>query len=43
VHVPRFGKTGKIVRIDHKRNVAVVGLGIGQWEVSLEEVFPAEK
>ena len=43
VHVPRFDKAGKIVRIDHKRNVAVVALGIGQWEVSLEEVFPARK
>jgi len=42
VHVPRFDKTGKIVRIDHKRNMVVVSLGIGQWEVSLEEVFPVK-
>lgn len=41
VHVPKYDKKGKIVRIDHKRNVAVVNLGLGQWEVSLEEVFPA--
>ncbi len=40
VRVPRFDKTGRIVRVDHKRNVAVVSLGIGQWEVPLEEVFP---
>jgi DNA mismatch repair protein MutS2 len=39
VRVPRFDKQGKIVRVDHKRNVAVVSLGIGQWEVPLEEVF----
>lgn len=35
VHVPK-----KIIRVDHKRNVAVVSLGLGQWEVTLEEVFP---
>jgi DNA mismatch repair protein MutS2 len=40
VHVPKFDKRGKIVRIDHKRNTAVVSLGLGQWDVSLEEVFP---
>jgi DNA mismatch repair protein MutS2 len=40
VHVPRFGKPGKLVRIDHKRNIAVVSVGIGQWEVPLDEVFP---
>lgn len=42
VRVPRFDKTGRIVRIDHKRNLAVVSLGLGQWEVGLEEVFPVE-
>lgn len=40
VHVPKFDKQGAIVRVDHKRNVAVVSVGLGQWEVSLEEVFP---
>lgn len=40
VHVPRFDKPGRIVRIDHKRNIAVVSLGLGQWEVPLDEVFP---
>lgn len=40
VHVPKFDKQGKIVRIDHKRNTVVVSLGLGQWELSLEEVFP---
>jgi DNA mismatch repair protein MutS2 len=43
VRVPRFDKPGRIVRVDHKRNVAVVSLGIGQWEVPLEEVFPEAK
>ena len=43
VKVPRFDKPGRIVRVDHKRNVAVVSVGLGQWEVPLEDVFPAEK
>jgi DNA mismatch repair protein MutS2 len=43
VHVPRFDKAGHIVRVDHKRNIAVVSLGLGQWEVALDEVFPVEK
>jgi DNA mismatch repair protein MutS2 len=43
VRVPKFDKTGRVVRVDFKRNVAVVSLGIGQWEVPLEEVFPEGK
>ncbi len=43
VRVPRFDKPGRVVRVDHKRNVALVSLGIGQWEVPLEEVFPEGK
>jgi DNA mismatch repair protein MutS2 len=43
VRVPKFDKPGRVVRVDHKRNVAVVSLGLGQWEVPLDEVFPAEK
>lgn len=42
VHVPRYDKTGIVKRVDHKRNMAVVSLGLGQWEVSLEEVFPLD-
>jgi len=41
VRVSRFDKTGRLVRVDHKRNVAVVSVGLGQWEVPLAEVFPA--
>src|SRR5262249_22769080 len=43
VRVPQFDKTGPVVRVDFKRNIAVVSLGIGQWEVPLEEVFPEGK
>ncbi|HZY90246.1 MAG TPA: DNA strand exchange inhibitor protein, partial [Gemmataceae bacterium] len=42
VRVPKFDKPGRIVRVDHKRNVAVVSLGLGQWEVPLDEVFPQD-
>jgi DNA mismatch repair protein MutS2 len=41
VRVPRFDQPGRIVRVDFKRNIALVSVGIGQWEVPLEEVFPA--
>jgi DNA mismatch repair protein MutS2 len=41
VRVLRFDKPGRIVRVDFKRNLALVSLGLGQWEVPLEEVFPA--
>jgi DNA mismatch repair protein MutS2 len=42
VRVPRFDQPGRIVRVDFKRNIALVSVGIGQWEVPLEEVFPEE-
>jgi DNA mismatch repair protein MutS2 len=41
-HVQRFGSVGRIVRVDHKRAVAVVSVGLGQWEVPMEEVTPAD-
>jgi DNA mismatch repair protein MutS2 len=40
VRVARFDKPGRLVRLDLKRNQAVVSVGLGQWEVPLEEVFP---
>lgn len=42
VRVARFDKEGRVVRIDLKRNMALVSVGLGQWEVPLEEVFPLE-
>jgi DNA mismatch repair protein MutS2 len=42
VKVPRYDKIGTIVRVDLKRFVAAINLGLGQWDVSLEEVFPQE-
>jgi DNA mismatch repair protein MutS2 len=43
VRVPKFGEPGRIVRVDFKKNIALVRVGIGQWEVALDEVFPLEK
>ncbi len=40
VKVTRFDKPGRIVRIDAKKNLAAISRGLGQWEVSLDEVFP---
>ncbi len=43
VRVPKYDKPGRIVRVDFKRNIALVSLGLGQWEVPLDQVFPLEK
>ena len=38
--VSRFNETGRVVRVDHKKQLAVVRVGLGQWEVPLDELFP---
>jgi DNA mismatch repair protein MutS2 len=43
VRVPKFGEPGRIVRVDFKKNVALVRVGLGQWEVPLDEIYPLEK
>jgi DNA mismatch repair protein MutS2 len=43
VRVQRFDQPGRIVRVDQKRQVALVSVGLGQWEVPLEEVFPLKE
>jgi DNA mismatch repair protein MutS2 len=43
VRVARFDQPGRVVRVDFKRNVAMVSVGLGQWEVPLEELFPLEE
>jgi DNA mismatch repair protein MutS2 len=42
VWVPKYDKHGKVVRVEAKRGTAVVSLGLGQWEVTFDEVFPAK-
>ena len=40
VHVSRFGKTGKVVRVNAVKGTVLVSVGLGQWEVPFDEVFP---
>ncbi|MCS7046679.1 MAG: DNA strand exchange inhibitor protein [Gemmataceae bacterium] len=42
VHVPKFDKQGRIVRVDPRKNLVVVALGLGQWEVALDDVYPLD-
>ncbi len=42
VWTPRFGKMGKITRVDQRKGVIVVSVGIGQWEVGMDEVWPRD-
>jgi DNA mismatch repair protein MutS2 len=41
VKVSRFDSTGKVVRVDVKKQTVTVSVGLGQWEVPFDEVFPA--
>lgn len=41
VRVERFGSTGKVVRVDPKKQTVTVSLGLGQWEVPFAEIYPA--
>lgn len=41
VKVERFGSTGKVVRVDVKKQTITVSVGLGQWEVPFDEIFPA--
>lgn len=40
VRVSRFDKIGRVVRIDLKKQTAMVSVGLGQWEVPLGELLP---
>lgn len=40
VMVSRFDRTGKVIRVDTKKQTVTVSVGIGNWEVPFEEVFP---
>jgi DNA mismatch repair protein MutS2 len=40
VRVGRFDQPGRVVRVDHGKGLALVSVGLGQWEVPLDEVFP---
>jgi DNA mismatch repair protein MutS2 len=40
VRVSRFESTGKVIRVDVKKQTVMVSVGIGQWEIPFEEIFP---
>jgi DNA mismatch repair protein MutS2 len=40
VRVSRFDSTGKVIRVDNKKQTVMVSVGIGQWEIPFEEIFP---
>ena len=40
VNVQRFGSTGRVVKVDAKKQTITVSVGIGQWEVPFDEIFP---
>ncbi|MFO0803168.1 MAG: DNA strand exchange inhibitor protein [Gemmataceae bacterium] len=41
VLVSRFDRTGKVMRVDSRKQTVTVSVGIGHWEVPFDEVFPA--
>ena len=40
VYAPKFGKTGKVARVNQAKGTVFISVGIGQWEVFLSEVLP---
>jgi DNA mismatch repair protein MutS2 len=43
VRVTRFDQPGRVVRIDHGKQVALVSVGLGKWEVPIDELFPLDE
>jgi DNA mismatch repair protein MutS2 len=41
VMVSRFNATGRVVRVDAKKQTVRVSVGIGEWEIPFDEIFPA--
>src|SRR5262245_18592366 len=42
VRVSLFEKTGKVVKVDVKKQTVTVSVGLGQWEIPFDEIFPPE-
>jgi DNA mismatch repair protein MutS2 len=40
VRVSRFDQTGKVVRVDARKQTVTVSVGLGQWEIPFEEIYP---
>ncbi len=43
VDIPKFGQQGQISRIDQRKRLALVQVGLGQWEMTLDEVWPKSR
>jgi DNA mismatch repair protein MutS2 len=43
VRVARFDQRGRVVRVDHGKQLGLVSVGLGQWEVPLDELFPLDE
>jgi len=42
VHVPRFDKVGTVVRVDLRKGLVMVSVGMGQWEFPLDQITPVD-
>ena len=42
VRVSRFDSVGKVVKVNAAKQTVLVSVGLGQWEVPFDEVFPVE-
>ena len=42
VRVSRFDRTGKVVKVDARKQTVTVSVGIGQWDIPFDEIFPPE-
>ncbi|QDU61910.1 Endonuclease MutS2 [Planctomycetes bacterium Pan216] len=42
VRVPRFDKTGTVVRVDRRRGEAAVTVGAVEWQIALDDLIPTQ-
>ncbi|MEZ6139216.1 MAG: DNA strand exchange inhibitor protein [Zavarzinella sp.] len=40
VYSARFRNTAKVSRVDHRKGIVVISIGIGQWETTMDDVYP---
>jgi DNA mismatch repair protein MutS2 len=43
VHVARFDSPGRVLRVNALKQTITVSVGIGQWEVPFDEIFPKQE
>ncbi|MGL4423445.1 MAG: endonuclease MutS2, partial [Gemmataceae bacterium] len=42
VYVGRFGSMGQVVKVDVRRQQVTVSVGLGQWDVPMNDIFPKD-